>query len=170
MNKWKLILFILSISFCSSVINAQYLNELRLKHDATFSDTINSAQRLTEKSPLLAGTLSFIVPGLALGQFYNGQILKGVLHVSITGLGFVLFLSGMGPEGSNSSGKSTAYAGFLLYLGNWIYTTFEAIAAAENINKQIMLQKYRSDILNRIKLGFGVNRNKQLRINFAFEL
>ena len=165
MNKYKLILFILAFCLSCSLSHAQYLSKLRLPHNIT--DTINSTQTLTEKSPLLAGTLSFIVPGLALGQFYNGQILKGVLHVSISGMGFVLFLSGMGPGGSNTS---TAYAGFLLYLGNWIYTTFEAISAAENINKQIKLQKYRSDIMNRVKLGFNVDKNKQFNLKFAIEL
>jgi TM2 domain-containing membrane protein YozV len=176
MNKHKLILFILSISFCSGVINAQYLNELRLRQDVTFTDTIKSTQILAEKSPFLAGSLSFIVPGFGLGQLYNQQHGKFIRHAGIS-VGCIVFtymaikynLIEIGFEGEGKN-EGMLFALFFLYLGNWVWSIMDAADSADEINKQIMLQKYRSDILNRIKLGFNVDKNKQLNLKFAFEL
>lgn len=176
MNKYKLILFILSISFCSSVINAQYLNELRLNHNAAFSDTLKSTQTLTEKSPFLAGTLSFIVPGFGLGQLYNQQDGKFFRHAGIsvgcillTYLAFEHNIIEIGFGGGSKNG-GMLFALFFLYLGNWAWSIMDASDSAYEINKQIKLQKYRSDIMNRIKLGFNVNKNKLLKINLEFSL
>ncbi len=170
--KTKLACLIILIFFFLLVSNifSQTLHSenLRLKKTSiTFTDT--GKITLTEKSPLLAGLLSFIVPGLALGQFYNEQYFKGILHIGISGLGFGMFLSAINPGGS-SNNTSIGYAGFLLYLSNWIYTIFDAMASAEEINKQIKLQKSRSSIMNRIKFGFTLNKKKQLNLKFAFEL
>ena len=167
MNKLKLILFTLLFCFSCSFCNAQYLSELKVKRN--IQDTVKSIQTLTEKSPILAGTLSFIVPGFALGQVYNGEYMKAILYVGISGLAFALFASGF-DVGGGSGEHPTAYAGFVLFLGNWFYSTFEAIAAAEEINKQVKLKKYRSDILNKLKFGFTLNKNKELNLKFAFEL
>ena len=42
----------------------------------------STAKRYAQgKDPNLAAILSFILPGLALGQFYNGDMLKGVVMV-----------------------------------------------------------------------------------------
>jgi len=169
--RYTKIIFVILIIGCFSGINyAQFKNQLSLQHNsALLIDTNKNIPKLSEKSPLLAGTLSFIVPGLALGQFYNAQYLKGVLHVAISGLAFVIFFSGF-DVGGGSGEHPTAYAGFVLYLGNWIYTTFEAIASAEKINNEIMLQKYRSESPDKIKFGLSLDQNKKLRLNFAIGL
>ena len=166
MKTSKIILMVLVLSFISCSINSQYISSLKLKQDITKDST---QKVLSEKSPLLAGTLSFIVPGLALGQFYNGQILKGMMHVAISGLGFVLFMSGF-DVGGGTSNHGTAIAGFVIYLGNWIFTTFEAIGAAEEINKQVRLQKYRSDLINKFRLGLVMNKNGQFNLKFVLDL
>jgi TM2 domain-containing membrane protein YozV len=153
---------------CESYPQTLPHNNFKLKESSRILLDSQKTQ-LSEKSPLLAGTLSFIVPGLAMGQFYNAQYLKGVLHVAISGLAFVIFFSGF-DVGGGSGEHPTAYAGFVLYLGNWIYTTFEAIASAEKINKEIMLQKYRSGLLDKFKFGFTFDHDKKLRLNFAIGL
>lgn len=161
------VLFML-LAIQASHPQSEHSANLKLKETSLiFADS--QKVNLTEKSPLLAGTLSFIVPGLALGQFYNRQILKGMLHVAISGLGIALFFSGFDMGGGHDYATMTTL-GFLLYLGNWIYTTFEAVAAAEKINKQIKLQKYRSDVMDKLKFGITINKNKQLNLKFAFDL
>jgi len=170
--KTKLSCLILLIFFFLSVsnLNSQYLHAEKLKlkkYSITFTDT--SKITLTEKSPLLAGSLSFIVPGLALGQFYNEQYFKGILHIGISGLGFFLFISSIGPEG-NSKTNTRALTGFLIFLTNWLYTTFDAMYSAEQINKQIKRQKYRSDIFDKLMFGLTLDKNKNLNLKFAFQL
>ncbi len=39
------------------------------------------------RNPLLAGVLSFLVPGV--GQLYNGRILAGVLWLVLTGVSWI---------------------------------------------------------------------------------
>ena len=162
-----LIFFFLTASNLSS----QHLHSEKLSLMKS-SVVLNDSNKVTlhEKSPLLAGSLSFIVPGLALGQFYNEQYFKGILHIGISGLAVGMFFSAINIGGGSSDKTTIGYAGFLLYLSNWLYTVFDAMVSAENINKQIMLQKYRSDILNKFKLGLTVDKNKNLNLKFAFEL
>lgn len=161
-----LIYFLLSANNLSS--QTIQFEKLKLKETSTVFNDSNKIT-LTEKSPLFAGSLSFIVPGLALGQFYNEQIFKGLLHIGISGIGFYLFLSAFNPAGS-SNNSSVGYAGFLIYLSNWFYTIFEAIASAEEINKQIKLRKYRSGVLDKFKFGFTLDKNKNLSLKFALDL
>ncbi len=135
MNKIKIIPVILFLCFVINVNHAQYTSTLKLKGDLQLKDSAKVTSNLSPKSPLFAGFASFIVPGMALGQFYNEQIFKGMVHMAISGIAFGMFASGMNP-GGGSDNHGTAIAGFVLFLGNWIYSTFEAIAAAEKINKQ----------------------------------
>ena len=39
------------------------------------------------RDPLLAGILSFLIPGA--GQLYNGQILSGILWLVLTGVSWI---------------------------------------------------------------------------------
>jgi TM2 domain-containing membrane protein YozV len=39
------------------------------------------------RDPLIAGILSFLIPGL--GQIYNGQILWGILWLVLTGVSWI---------------------------------------------------------------------------------
>lgn len=42
---------------------------------------------MARRDPLLAGVLSFLVPGV--GQLYNGRILAGVLWLILTGASWI---------------------------------------------------------------------------------
>lgn len=44
----------------------------------------------TNANPILAGILSFLIPGL--GQVYNGQFIEAVVWFFMTGLGYLFFV------------------------------------------------------------------------------
>jgi hypothetical protein len=49
-----------------------YLSDITLKNkNSIFADSTKKKIKLSYKSPLAAGTLSFLLPGLSLGQLYN---------------------------------------------------------------------------------------------------
>ena len=175
--KLKIIFFILAFYVSSGITKAQYLNELKLNKDpVTLNDTGKTI--LAPKSPFLAGTLSFIIPGLSLGQIYNNVPSKVIRHLSISIGSFTLLILAGELKwyrmdiacGANNHDTWIPFTLAFIYLGNWVWSFADAVITANEINRQIKLQKNRSDILNRIKLGFGVNRNKQLNLKFAFEL
>ena len=73
--------------------NSQLLNkkEFRLKDTKTDLMELNNKYDLTSKisvaenkSLLFAGTLSFIVPGMALGQFYKEEFVNGAIRLGIS--------------------------------------------------------------------------------------
>ena len=45
------------------------------------------AEASTMRDPMLAGILSFLIPGL--GQIYNGRILVGIIWLLITGVSWI---------------------------------------------------------------------------------
>lgn len=172
------VLLLLNI-FDSAVFAQSYkLSNLKLKETSYLS--ADSQKVLSEKSTLLAGTLSFIVPGFAIGQLYNGQTNKFLTHTIISTVCITTFLitaryAGF-PVGGNSEGNRANLGGVLMFLsaitfaGNYVVSVADAVVSAVNINKKVRLQKGRSDIINKLRLGFTVNRNKQLNLKFAFEL
>ena len=146
------------------------MSKLRLTHNIT--DTVKSTQTLSEKSPFLAGTLSFIVPGFGFGQLYNEQPIKCLIHSAISIPCIILAVVSLPHTNivEPGTGNGPFLISFSVFTINWIWSIVDAVISANNINKQVMLQKYRSDIMNRIKLGFDVNKNKQLNLKFAFKL
>ncbi len=90
------------------------------------------------KSPLLAGTLSFIVPGAALGQLYNEQYLNFGIRVGISVLTAIWFFESppfnIAGDGNSSYQKLGALA---LYSINWISSVFDAVLSANNYNNGI---------------------------------
>lgn len=143
------------------------------KSSVVFKDSSNTL--LTPKNSLLAGSLSFIVPGFALGQLYNGEKNKFFIHSLIsTGFIFTYIMTGGKLTEFNLAGaESINLAGIALmiaYTINWTWSVVDAVKSANEINKQIKLQKYRSDFMNKIKFGLTFDKQKQLNINFNFEL
>jgi hypothetical protein len=187
MNLIKITLIILIISFADGINYSQYKNQLSLKqHSSLFIDTTKSVRKLTEKEPALAGFLSFIAPGFALGQLYNGEQGKFITHaiIGVTCLStfiisahFIVFDLNPGGNTSDHNEKNNSnIAGALLFFsavifaGNYIITIADAIVSASNINKKVRLQKYRSESTNEIRLGFSLDQNKKLRLNFGINL
>lgn len=109
---------------------------------------------VSQKSLLLAGTLSLVIPGL--GQFYNDQFAKGLFHFSITVGGVVLYIVA---EEDDISGVpvfhqhgNTGYieyqtvdidndnylkmVSFFIGIGIHLYSAVDAVLSAKQINKQ----------------------------------
>ena len=177
MKHTKIILCVLIICIYSGINKAQFKNQLSLQHNSVILiDTNKNTPKLSEKDPLLAGTLSFIVPGFAIGQYYNGQINKFFVH-SLISTGLILsFISLHGKFsdinffGRERTGSIGSIAYMLAYSTNWIWSIVDAIVSAKEINKQVILQKYRSESPDKIRLGFSLDQNKKLRLNFAIGL
>ena len=129
--RFAVILYVLLGGFNS---NAQLLEkkEQRLKNTLSHEFNFLETRKLNKpiptktggKSPLLAGTLSFIVPGAALGQLYNGQYVNFGVRLGISGivvLGFALS-GGLSFERGNDAIIPLA----LLYAANWITSIIDA--------------------------------------------
>ncbi len=114
----------------------------------------------SEKSPALAWGLSFLIPGL--GQYYNGDIVKGVIMNVLYVGGMVMYYAG-GYEDVTyvdyyydyyyqeyyyyyyTVEEETAwlYVGLGLAAGTWIWSQIDAPICASNYNDNLRNQKQR---------------------------
>jgi len=184
--KFNLILLIATFCVLSGTCNAQYSVKLELKHDYDLlTDSTIKKIKLEEKSPLLAGTLSFIVPGLAMGQFYNEQTGKFIIHAAISAVCITTFAISMqhveikldigGKTVGEENGKSKTAGAFaffsaVIFAGNYIITVADAIVSAQNINMQYQQQKNRSMLEQRLIFGFTLEKNNQLKFKAILNL
>ena len=164
--------FVILLS-CESYPQTTSHNNFKLKEN---SGIFNDSQKtqMTEKSPFAAGFLSFILPGLGAGQLYNEQNGKFIRHIGISS-GLVVFTilafefdwMQIDFGGSHESqGIFFTVAG--LYIANWVLSIVDAVTSAKEINKKVMLQKYRSGLIN--KFGFGLSYDKKNNINLKFSV
>ena len=72
------------------------------------------------KNPTVATLLSFFIPGL--GQFYNGQVGKGILFLVLIGISCVLMV---------------VIVGFILGTIVWIWSMVDANTSAKRVNEQL---------------------------------
>jgi hypothetical protein len=146
------------------------LNKLSLKNSKIVSNKIIQLDEPEQKDPFKAGCISFFLPGFAFGQLYNEQNWKFYRHIGITGgcaFRYIRVLTAY--QYGRTRQQSWGMVGNIFCC--IVLTGLGALVMVVPVdNKQIRLQKYRSDVMNRIKLGFNVDMNKQLKINFAFEL
>jgi len=169
MRKFISALIILVIFYTSGNINSQYLTSLKLNGSKT--DTV--LQKYKEiKSPELAGFLSLIVPGFGIGQIYNGQPEKALIHTSITVISFIIAAISLGGisfnvGGSTSHDKSWGVAPFLISFGvftvNWIWSVVDAVISANDINKKARLKKYRAQKNHEINFRIGLGKNFRIK-------
>jgi hypothetical protein len=73
-------------------------------------------------------------------------------------------------KGNSNLAGGIMFFSAVIFTGNYIITIADAIVSANNINKKVRLQKYRSESHDKIKLGFSSDRNKKLRLNFTLDL
>ncbi len=106
----------------------QKLIELYKNNDLTSKNSIAK-----NKSLLLAGSLSFIIPGAALGQFYKEEFINGGIRVGISGLCVLWFL--LSPTysitGDGPSSNQKIYAA-LLFTANWIASVVDAFIPSKH--------------------------------------
>jgi len=149
-------------------------NNFKLKESTSVLADSQKTQ-LTEKSPYAAGYLSFLLPGLGAGQLYNEQNGKFIRHIGISAglivftiLAFEFDWMNVGIDANKNTGIFFTVAG--LYIGNWVWSVVDAVSSAKKINKQILLQKYRSDIMNKFKFGLTFDKNNNLNLKFSVRL
>jgi hypothetical protein len=120
-----------------STSNAQLMNkkEFRLKDSNTGLielskpiEPISKSIIAKNKSPLLAGTLSLIVPGAALGQLYNGQYLNFGIRIGISSISIIwLVESGFFNFASDVKGNDAWWPLSLIYIANWVTSVVDAV-------------------------------------------
>ena len=165
--------FVMLLS-CESYPQTIPINNLKLKENPGILSDSQKTQ-FTEKSPYAAGYLSFLLPGLGAGQLYNEQNGKFIRHAGISA-GLIVFtimaikydLMNVGIDANKNTGIFFTVAG--LYIGNWVWSIVDAVSSAKEINKQVMLQKYHSDIINKFGFGLSFNKNNKLNLKFSVKL
>lgn len=91
----------------------------------------HEAPGVASRSPELAGTLSWVLPGL--GQIYNGKVGKGLLQME-------LFFGGIGMIASSHIGFShgsitpAAWISVGIVAGTFVWAVIDAVTTAERIN------------------------------------
>jgi hypothetical protein len=177
-----LLLFIIVTLLCAvSQSNAQYLNDITLKNkNSFFADSTKKKVKLTYKSPLASGALSFLLPGLSLGQLYNEDYTGFAVHLGISSGVFLFAIiaeqnhlyelstmnigGGPGKEGKN---EWIFMVCLLTYMGNWIWSTIDAIHYATMNNREI--ERQRKTGYNNIRLNFApsIGRNNKPNLNIS---
>ncbi len=88
----------------------------------------------SQKSLLLAGTLSFIVPGAALGQFYKEEYLNGTIRLSISVLSAAWFFIAPPLNFEKGGSSSQKVIAAIIFAGNWIVSVFDASSGGKSKN------------------------------------
>ena len=127
-------IFTILLLILLSSSNAQLLNKKEFRLKETKSRLIELSKPIVplsknsiakNNSPFLAGSLSFIVPGAALGQLYNGQYLNFGIRLGISSI-VVLGLALSGGACFECGNDALIPLG-LLYAANWISSIFDAV-------------------------------------------
>ena len=124
--------------------NSQLLNkkEFRLKDTKTELIELSQSKVLVsrgslwkDKSMLLSGSLSFIIPGAALGQFYKEEFVNGAIRLGISGICVLWFLLSppISITGDGRSSPQKLYA-TALFTANWIASVVDAFIPSKKIN------------------------------------
>ncbi len=134
---------ILLLTFLSTS-NAQLINtkEFRLKDTKPGLIELSQSKVLVSKgslwknkSLLLAGSLSFIVPGAALGQFYKEEFVNGGIRLGISVLCIICFLISPGIDlgGGGDGTEKILSAG--IYAVNWLASVVDALMPSIDYSK-----------------------------------
>lgn len=94
---------------------------------------------MTERSPLAAGMMSAVLPGL--GSFYAGNSGHGVTHLAVAAASFAGMLAGNDScqivfAGPDSNCTLIAVSG-LVFIGNWIWSMATAAGDAKEYNRSL---------------------------------
>jgi hypothetical protein len=117
-----------------------YLQETEIqKQNRSYSQTSSG------KNLFLAGALSFIVPGAALGQFYKEEFINGGIRLGISIICIIWFFESPTFDfGGGGSGNPTQkYLATLTYMVNWLVSVIDALIPSKNANS-----KFRNNIFS----------------------
>ncbi|OQX86183.1 hypothetical protein B6D60_06695 [candidate division KSB1 bacterium 4484_87] len=89
---------------------------------------------LSYKSPILAFTMSALIPGL--GQFYNGDIKKGIIQEALFLSGILIMLK------SSDSNEQVRFSGFAISFSASLWSMIDAPRSAIRKNKQLQKNNF----------------------------
>ena len=175
MNKLIISIIILVNFYTSGNLYSQYLTSLKLNDSKTDTVLLKNKQ---VKSPELAGFLSLIVPGVGIGQVYNGQTIKSVIHLGISGACVLFFMFGyFGNALARSESPNKVSSGIVLmiipgtvFLINWIWSVADAVNSAKEINRLASEKEKHTGILNKLRFGISIDENRKFNLKFAIGL
>ncbi|GEM_PF-5293595 len=142
-----------------SLSQQKIYSDLRIKDKSFFlQDSVFRPEK--EKSPALAGIMSFILPGLGIGQVINGQYVDFTIRLLITVTSVGLFasyppsLNITGDAGGGEHSPVTVIAA-IVFAANWLSSVVDAIVYANVENKRIRLKNYYLKKQHTFDLNFG---------------
>ncbi len=120
--------------------------------------TVVMLQPAPHKSPVLAGTLSFLLP-FGTGSFYAGNRTHGAIHAAVGVATAGLFISEAFFGPSSEWLGTWAYIGFFGFGANWIAGTVVAVLDANAYNRSHRDSAVRLSVVPQRdgRLGFGVS-------------
>ena len=175
MSKGSVILIFALVFFLSGDCYSQYLNSLKLNQNNSFTnDSSKSPQYHSGKNAFLAGTLSLIGPGFALGQIYNNDWPQFFFHITISSACIVGAIVSFGhvfesPSENINAGYGLLLGATLIYTANWVWSVIDAAATADKIDRQ-KFKSNQSGIIDKLGFGILIDRNKKLNLKFAIGL
>lgn len=167
----KYLLVLIMIFTFSQLTLAQNYSKLSYKDKNVLLIDSSSNRVIEEKSPALAGFLSFIVPGVALGQLYNGQYLNTGIRIMVSLISVIWFFNSahLIDTGGGREGAWQPFVAFSIFTANWLSSVVDAVISANSINKHIRSKnKYlRKDMGFNLNMGYRL-RNLGLRLTYNF--
>jgi len=120
----------------SSVFVLKFGEIERIAKEATVAETkpradARAARYRPYKEPVLAGVMSFFVPGT--GQFYNGQWMQGAAHIAVAGASAAWTIFRIGPYKEHM--RTEMYVGAAVYGLNLVLATVDAPLSAIRLNR-----------------------------------
>ena len=109
------------------------LRPVALRAQATDSMSLAQIQTTPPKNPELAGTLSWIFPGL--GQVYNGRVGRGLLQMELFA-GGIAMIAGSQIGFSHASITPAAWISVGIVAGTFVWSVIDAVLTAEGINSE----------------------------------
>jgi len=126
----------------SAIVNNKEIERkknLELINSGNFPDTskilylIKNDNYVRRKEPFLSGLFSFITPGLGLGQLYNKQPVKTLIHLGITAAASTIAAT----VKTKKDRYYGLYIGGGIFLINWLWSIGDAIVTSYEINNEI---------------------------------
>jgi len=152
---------ILALCFFCPTFSAQTLVVIQDSVQTTHTYTFRVED---EKSPWLAFGLSYIFPGM--GQFYNGEVGKGLLFIGgiVAGAGIAVLGAG-DSEHESSINKGFLYSGIAIAGIFELWQLIDAPVSASRINRE----KKEKRVLDNIKLNGVINEESTaILVRFYF--
>ena len=140
--KFSISIFLLLLFFSTN--NAQIINkkEFRLKDSKPglieLSKPIAPVSKNSirhNKSLLLAGGLSFIIPGAALGQFYKEEFVNGGIRLGISVLCIICFFVSPGIDLGGGGDGTEKIIATGIYAVNWLASVVDALMPSNDYSK-----------------------------------